>query len=126
MPEHEIIVDHLVKKFDAMAAINDVSFNVEPGELFAFLGPNGAGKTTTINVLVTILKPTTGKALVNGFDVVTQQSQVRQSIGIVFQDPSLDDRLSGWQNLHFHSLVYNMSSADSTKRIEQLKEITTI
>jgi ABC-2 type transport system ATP-binding protein len=120
MPEHEIVVDHLVKKFDTMAAVDDVSFNVEPGELFAFLGPNGAGKTTTINILVTILKPTAGRALVNGFDVVTQQAQVRQSIGIVFQDPSLDDRLSGWQNLHFHALVYNMSESEGAKRIEQL------
>jgi ABC-2 type transport system ATP-binding protein len=120
MPEHEIVVDHLVKKYNGLAAVDGISFTVEPGELFAFLGPNGAGKTTTINVLVTIIKPTSGRALVNGYDVVTQQALVRQSIGIVFQDPSLDDRLSGLQNLRFHALVYNMSLSESGERIEQL------
>ncbi len=120
MPEHEILVDHLVKRYDSLTAVDGISFTVEPGEVFAFLGPNGAGKSTTINVLVTIIPPTSGTALVNGYNVVTQQSMVRQSIGIVFQDPSLDDRLSGLQNLRFHAMVYNMPSSESKGRIEQL------
>jgi len=84
------------------------------------LGPNGAGKTTTINILCTLAKPTSGRALINGFDVVRQQSQVRQSIGLVFQDPSLDERLSGLQNLRFHAMVYNVPASVREQRIEQV------
>ena len=100
--------------------MNDVSFSVAPGEIFGFLGPNGAGKTTTINILCTLTKPTSGRAIINGFDVVRQQSQVRQSIGLVFQDPSLDEQLSGLQNMRFHALVYNMPASVREKRIEEM------
>ena len=120
MGDYIIKVENLVKKFGELVAVSDISFNVAPGEIFGFLGPNGAGKTTTINILCTLAKPTSGRALINGFDVVRQQSQVRQSIGLVFQDPSLDERLSGLQNLRFHALVYNVPASVREKRIEEM------
>ena len=123
MPEHIIKVENLIKKFGRLTAVDDISFNVAQGEIFGFLGPNGAGKTTTINILCTLAKPTSGRATINGFDVVRQQSQVRQSIGLVFQDPSLDERLSGMQNLRFHAMVYNVPAAIRNERIEQVFNI---
>ena len=89
MSDYIIKVENLVKRFGGLVAVNGISFSVAPGEVLGFLGPNGAGKTTTINILCTLAKPTSGWAIVNGFDVVHQQSQVRQSIGLAFQDPSL-------------------------------------
>jgi ABC-2 type transport system ATP-binding protein len=120
MNDYIITVENLTKRFGELVAVNDISFQVAPGEIFGFLGPNGAGKTTTINILCTLTKPSSGKATVNGYDVVHQQSEVRQSIGLVFQDPSLDERLSGWQNLYFHALVYNVPAAVRRQRIEQV------
>ena len=120
MVNHIIEVENLVKRFGELVAVDDISFTVAPGEIFGFLGPNGAGKTTTINILCTLSKPTSGRAIIHGFDVVHQQSQVRQSIGLVFQDPSLDERLSGLQNLRFHALVYNVPAAVRGERIEQV------
>ncbi len=115
-----IEVENLAKKFGELVAVNDINFRVAPGEIFGFLGPNGAGKTTTINILCTLSKPTSGRAFINGFDVVRRQSQVRQSIGLVFQDPSLDERLNGLQNLRFHALVYNVPASIREQRIEQV------
>lgn len=120
MADYIIEVENLVKKFGDLVAVNDISFKVAPGEIFGFLGPNGAGKTTTINILCTLMRPTSGRATINGFDVVRQQSQVRQSIGLVFQDPSLDERLSGLQNLRFHAMVYNVPSSVREQRIEEM------
>ena len=120
MVNHIIKVENLVKHFGKLVAVDGISFTVAPGEIFGFLGPNGAGKTTTINILCTLSRPTSGRAVINGFDVVRQQSQVRQSIGLVFQDPSLDERLSGLQNLRFHALVYNVPAAVREKRIKQV------
>jgi len=120
MVDYIIKVENLVKKFGELVAVDNISFTVPSGEIFGFLGPNGAGKTTTINILCTLSKPTSGRATINGFDVVRQQSQVRQSIGLVFQDPSLDERLSGLQNLHFHALVYNVPASVRQKRIEEV------
>lgn len=120
MADYIIKVENLVKKFGEVVAVDNISFTVAPGEIFGFLGPNGAGKTTTINILCTLSKPTSGQAFINGFDVVKQQGQVRQSIGLVFQDPSLDERLSGMQNLRFHASVYNMPASVSEPRIEQV------
>jgi len=120
MTDYIVKVENLVKKYGEVVAVNDISFSVTQGEIFGFLGPNGAGKTTTINILCTLLKPTSGRATVAGFDVVRQQNQVRQSIGLVFQDPSLDERLSGIQNLRFHALVYNVPASIREQRIEQL------
>ncbi len=120
MTDDIITVKNLVKKYGTLVAVNDIDFSVPPGEIFGFLGPNGAGKTTTINILCTLSKPTSGQAIINGFDVVRQQSQVRQSIGLIFQDPSLDERLSGLQNLRFHALVYNVPASIREQRIEDM------
>jgi ABC-2 type transport system ATP-binding protein len=120
VPENIIQVENLVKKYGQLAAVNDISFGVETGEIFGFLGPNGAGKTTTINILCTLARPTSGKATLNGFDVVRQQNRVRQSIGLVFQDSSLDDRLTGIHNLRFHAMVYNVAKSVRDERIEQV------
>jgi ABC-2 type transport system ATP-binding protein len=117
---HIIEVEHLVKRYSGLVAVNDVSFSVDQGEVFGLLGPNGAGKTTVINILCTLTKPTSGKALINGFDANHQQSQVRQCIGLVFQDPSLDDRLSALENMEFHSRVYNIPASVRKDRIEQV------
>ena len=120
MSDYIIKVENLVKRFGELVAVDNISFTVPSGEIFGFLGPNGAGKTTTINILCTLSKPTSGRATINGFDVVRQQNQVRQSIGLVFQDPSLDERLSGIQNLRFHALVYNVPASVRQKRIEEV------
>ena len=120
MSEHIIEVENLIKKYGDLAAVNDISFSVSPGEIFGFLGPNGAGKTTTINILCTLTRPTSGRAVIAGLDVVRQQSQVRRQIGLVFQDPSLDERLNGLQNLRFHALVYGVPASVREPRIEQL------
>jgi len=116
---HIIEVEHLVKSYTDLIAVNDISFSVDQGEVFGLLGPNGAGKTTVINILCTLSKPTSGKASINGFDVNHQQSQVRQCIGLVFQDPSLDERLTALENLKFHSMVYNIPASVRKERIEQ-------
>ncbi len=115
-----IEVEHLVKRFGTLVAVDDISFSVEEGEIFGFLGPNGAGKTTSINILCTLMKPTSGRASLNGFDVIRQQNQVRSSLGLVFQDPSLDIRLTALQNLQFHAFVYNITGALAKKRIEEV------
>jgi len=118
-----IDVEHLVRRYGDLAAVDDVSFDVAEGEFFGFLGPNGAGKTTTINVLCTLLRPTSGVARVNGYDVVTQPNLVRRSIGLVFQDPTLDDRLTAYENLEFHARVYNVPKASWLDRSEQLLRV---
>ncbi|MDY6907313.1 MAG: ATP-binding cassette domain-containing protein [Chloroflexota bacterium] len=115
-----IEVRDLQKRFGSLAAVDDISFDVEEGEVFGFLGPNGAGKTTTINILCTLMRPTAGTAQVNGFDVERHSTQVRRSIGLVFQDPALDVRLSAMQNMEFHAFVYNVPRAVRAKRIEEM------
>jgi len=112
-----IEVRHLTKKFKKLVAVDDVSFAVRQGEIFGFLGPNGAGKTTTINVLCTLMRPTRGKVILNGYDVAKQPNQVRRSVGMVFQDPSLDIKLTALQNLKFHTGVYNVPGRVAKKRI---------
>src|SRR5574341_488201 len=118
--ENIIEVKNLVRKFGEFTAVKGVSFEVKPGEIFGFLGPNGAGKTTTINMLCTLLKPTDGQAIVNGFDVRRQQDAVRKSIGLIFQDPSLDERLTGRENLRFHAMLYDVSQSDFNKRADEV------
>src|SRR4029077_14721532 len=92
----------VTKKFDKIVAVDDVSFEVKPAEIFALLGPNGAGKSTTIKMLTTLVRPTAGSVAINGFDSVKQPDQVRRSFGIVFQDPSLDSELTAWENMEIH------------------------
>lgn len=118
-----IEVDCLVKEFDELRAVDGVSFEVEQGEIFGFLGPNGAGKSTTINMLSTLLEPTSGTARVAGFDVRTQRTDVRRSIGLVFQDPSLDDRLTAEENLRFHARLYQVPKADYKPRMEEVLQL---
>ncbi len=120
MKDTIISVDHLTKKFGDFTAVNDISFTVEKGEIVAFLGPNGAGKTTTIKMLTTLLAPTTGSVYLNGSDVVTRQEDARRTFGIVFQDPSLDDELTAWENLEFHGVLYSVPANIRRPRIEEL------
>ncbi len=107
--ENKVIkVKNLIKKFGKLTAVNNISFEVEEGEIFGFLGPNGAGKTTTINIICTLLNKTSGDVTLCGKDVGTQRNEIRNCIGLVFQDPTLDDRLTAFENLHFHALLYNV------------------
>src|SRR5699024_510024 len=101
-----IEVAHVSKRYGRTLALDEVSFDVPRGELFALLGPNGAGKTTLVHILCTILTPDSGTARIAGFDVVRQPLRARNNLGVVFQEPSLDDRLTVQENLEFHGLVY--------------------
>ncbi|MDE2001515.1 MAG: ATP-binding cassette domain-containing protein [Patescibacteria group bacterium] len=112
-----IEVKDLVKKFDGFTAVDDISFTVPEGQIFAFLGPNGAGKTTTIKMLTTLLHPSSGTITLNGADPMKDQEAVRRSFGIVFQDQSLDDELTAWENLEFHGVLYHVSKELRRKRI---------
>ncbi|MCK5512280.1 MAG: ATP-binding cassette domain-containing protein [Thermodesulfovibrionia bacterium] len=112
-----IKVQNLVKRFGALTAVHDVSFEVEEGTIFGFLGPNGAGKTTTINILCTLLSPTSGHASIAGYDCTREPSEVRKSIGIVFQDMTLDKDLTAYENLMFHAYLYNVKRTEMQKRI---------
>ena len=115
-----IRVDNLTKTFGEVKAVDGVSFHVRPGEIFAFLGPNGAGKTTTIQMLTTLLRPTTGTMALDGVDPVTHQLQVRGRFGIVFQDPSLDGDLTAYENMDLHGVLYHVPRRMRVERIETL------
>ena len=115
-----ISVQNLKKYYKDVKAVDDISFDVNEGEIFGFLGPNGAGKTTTIKMLVTLLRPTEGTAKVVENDIIKNPDKVRNNIGIVFQEPALDDRLTGKENLDFHARMYGMKK---DKRIERIKEV---
>lgn len=116
-------VNGLGKKFDDFTAVNGISFNVGQGEIFGFLGPNGAGKSTTIKMLTTILNPSFGEARVKGYDIARQRDEVRENLGIVFQDPSSDTFLTGRDNLHYHGVVYHMSKKKREERIAEVLEL---
>ena len=118
-----ITVKKLTKAFGNFKAVDSVSFDVNPGEIFGLLGPNGAGKTTTIKMLTASLTPTSGNAMVAGHDIKADKSGVRQDIGIVFQDPSLDDQLTGRENLDFHAMLYRMPKAERKKRIGEILKL---
>ena len=118
-----IEVKDLTKKFGGLVAVDAISFLVERGEVFGLLGPNGAGKTTTLSMLSTILKITSGMAIVNGFDVAKHPSEVRRSIGIVFQEPSIDDRLTGRENLEMHANLYAVPGTEKEERIKELLKL---
>jgi ABC-2 type transport system ATP-binding protein len=110
----------LTKTYNSLKAVDDLNITVESGEIFGLLGPNGAGKTTAISMLCTILKPTSGTATVNGFDIVKEANKVRKSIGIVFQDPSVDDRLTGRENLYMHANLYGVPASEQRERIDSV------
>lgn len=117
-----IEVKNLVKKFKDLTAVNNISFDVKEGEILAFLGPNGAGKTTTIKMLTTVLQPTSGKIILNGFDPVRAQDKVRHSFGIVFQDASLDEDLTAYENMEIHAVLYGVPVKNRKNRIQKLLE----
>lgn len=122
MPTEDNIINvqNLTKKFGDFIAVDGISFSVKKGERFAFLGPNGAGKSTTIKMLTTLLHPTSGTLRVAGHDPILEPSLVRQSFGIVFQDPSLDDELTAAENMEFHGVLYNVPRVLRRKRTEEL------
>ena len=115
-----IAVQNLVKKFGEFTAVNDISFTVEAGEIFAFLGPNGAGKTTTIKMLTTLLTPTSGRIELDGLDPTVHKNEARRKFGIVFQDPSLDNEQTAWENMELHAVLYKVPRKVRGERIEQL------
>ncbi|MFH0863217.1 MAG: ATP-binding cassette domain-containing protein [Candidatus Altiarchaeota archaeon] len=115
-----IETNDLTRKFGDITAVDGLSLRIEAGEVFGLLGPNGAGKSTTLNMLCTILKPTSGKATINGLDVDKHPDKVRQIIGIVFQDPSIDNRLTGRENLEMHAELYNVDPKLAKERIGDL------
>lgn len=118
-----ISVENLSRQFNGFKAVNHINFTIEEGEIFGFLGPNGAGKTTTIRMLCTLLQPTSGKAFVSGYDVTKFPKDVRSRIGIIFQDPSLDDRLTADENLIFHCILYKVPKNVREKRIQETLDV---
>ncbi len=122
--ENIVIAEKLSKHYGKLKAVDNISFNVKKGEIFAFLGPNGAGKSTTIKMLTTILNPTSGSIHLNGFDAEKESEKVRKSFGIIFQDPSLDDDLTAYENMEFHGVLYHVPKKIRRERIEQLMRVT--
>lgn len=118
-----IDVQNLVKNYGNSQALRGISFQVQRGEIFAFLGPNGAGKTTTIKILTTLLRPTTGRVEIDGLDVTVDQHAVRQKLGIVFQDSSLDDQLTVLENMQYHAVLYDVPRRSRAARIEMLVDV---
>ena len=118
-----IETEDLSKNYDGLLAVDRLNLRIQEGERFGLLGPNGAGKSTTLLMLTTLLRPTSGTARVNGFDVVRQPARVRRSIGVVFQDPSSDDTLTGYENLKLHGMLYGMPAALREQRIGELLEL---
>jgi ABC-2 type transport system ATP-binding protein len=118
-----IEADGLVKRYGDLEAVRGIDLEVHSGEIFGFLGPNGAGKSTTISMLCTLLTPTAGSARVAGIDVMQDPAAVRQRIGLVFQDPSLDDQLTGRENLEFHAFIYSVPAAERRTRIDEMLEL---
>lgn len=114
-----IEIRNLTKKFDDFTALDDLSLEINEGEIFGLLGPNGAGKTTTLSILATLLPPTSGYARIDGFDVIKHPTEVRRCIGFVFQDPSSDDLLTGRENLFLHALMYGVKDGDIGRKIDE-------
>lgn len=118
-----IEVTNLTKKFNSLVAVDNVSFSIESGEVFGLLGPNGAGKTTIISMLATLLRPTSGSARVNNFEISSNEDGVRKSIGIVFQDQSLDEELTAYENMNFHGRLYRIPRTVRQQKIKELLKL---
>ncbi len=118
-----IVAKDVVKTFGKIEAVRGISFEVKPGEIFAFLGPNGAGKSTTISMLTTMLRPTSGKLILNGHDVTREQDSARKSFGIVFQDPALEEELTAYENMQIHAVLYGVDKDEQAERIEGLMRL---
>jgi ABC-2 type transport system ATP-binding protein len=118
-----ITARNVVKNFGDIKAVDDISFEVKAGEIFAFLGPNGAGKSTTISMLTTMLRPTAGKLMLNGHDVTREQDSARKSFGIVFQDPALEEELTAYENMVIHAVLYGIPKQEQAPRIEELLKL---
>ena len=116
-------VERLTKDFDGLRAVNEVSFGIESGRIFGLLGPNGAGKSTTLAMLSTVLEPSAGSAWGNDFDIRTQPEDVRRSIGIVFQDQSLDEELTAWENMDMHGRLYHVPREPRRRKIGEMLEL---
>jgi len=119
-------VHDLAKRYGDLAAVDGIDFSVAQGEIFAFLGPNGAGKSTTIKMLCTLARPTSGRAMVAGFDVASQAKSVRRRIGLVFQEPTLDDQLTAEENLRFHAVLYGVPRGQVDERITRVLELVAL
>ena len=117
-----VVVENLVKKFKDVVAVDGISFTIRRGEIFALLGPNGAGKTTTIHVIATLLRPTSGRVFVGGYEVTRDPDKVREKIGIVFQDPSLDNQLTAYDNMYIHGKLYGLRGRELHDKIMKLLE----
>ena len=115
-----ITIEKLTKVYGEVKAVEDLSLQVHPGEIFGFLGPNGAGKTTTIRVLTTLTKPTSGRARINGFDVLMNSLEVKKAIGVVQQHISLDRDLTVRENMEVHARLHHINSSERRKRITEL------
>ncbi len=113
-------IRNLTRRFGELVAVDTISFSIEKGEIFGLLGPNGAGKTTTLSMLATMLEPTSGSASVNGIDIAQDPDGVRRSIGIVFQDQSLDEELTAYENMDFHGRLYRIPGPERNRRITEL------
>jgi ABC-2 type transport system ATP-binding protein len=118
-----IQVKNLVKRFGDFTAVDDVSFEVQRGEIFAFLGPNGAGKTTTIKMLTSLLRPTSGSVELDGINPALERNEVRRRFGVVFQDPSLDQDLTAWENMEIHGVLYGVPRKQRRERAEALLKL---
>jgi ABC-2 type transport system ATP-binding protein len=114
---------NVVKTFGEITAVNDISFDVKRGEIFAFLGPNGAGKSTTISMLTTMLRPTSGKLFLNNHDVTKEKENARKSFGIVFQDPALEEELTAYENMKIHAVLYGIPKKEQEVRVKELLEL---
>ena len=118
-----IRIEGVTHAFNGYKALNNLSFHVEPGECFGLLGPNGAGKSTLINILVTLLQPDSGAVVINGWPLATEPAKIRSSIGVLFQDSSLDERLTAYENLYFHAMFYHVPPSEVPQRIAALLEM---
>lgn len=119
-PPRVVEVNNLVKRFNGITAVDDITFEVKQGDIFAFLGPNGAGKSTSIKIMTTVLRPTSGKVAVNGYDVISQEREVRESIGVVFQEHTLDDYLTAFENLYYHCALYKVPRRERKERVNEM------